>query len=159
MYRSRIPPPSPPKATEAEVDSVSDDQGDTSYDEGTSTDEEGPVSEDEGTAKMTARQSSQRCAATLRNWSYEKSNLTQMVKEGVVEALADLTSLHDRRTSAYTATVYRNITSRKDLAWQVLAQGGAQQLCVLVSSGSVKAETDAIFALRNLTELSAADTE
>eukprot|EP00937_MAST-01D_sp_MAST-1D-sp2_P001219 g1219.t1 len=163
MYRSRIAPRTETRRMSvAEMMEQERLRGDGEQEGGfdASDASEDEASEDENTNEApSAQRSSQRCAATLRNWSYEDSNLAQMVDEGVIEALVDLTAADDRKTSAYTATVYRNLTSRRDLAWRVLECGGTEQLCKLAVTRSATAEKDAVLALLNLSELSNADDD
>ena len=56
-------------------------------------------------------ESQQRCAATMRNWSFHEENRAFMVEEGAVNALMELAEVEDKKVRTYCATALRNLSA------------------------------------------------
>jgi hypothetical protein len=92
----------------------------------------------------------QRCACTLRNWSYNQDNLEVMVDEGAVESLIGLAATDDRKTQAYAATAFRNLSAVPSLRKEMIEKGAVNTIVQLPESGSSSTMKDCAAALCNL---------
>jgi hypothetical protein len=68
-------------------------------------------------------QQQHRCASTLRNWSFHKSNAVGLVNEGAVHALTKLSQSNERRTRSCCATALKNLSSYPELREKMIRDG------------------------------------
>ena len=105
----------------------------------------------------------QRCAATLRNWSFYEENRERMVREGAVQALMKLATVPDKKTRGYCASAFQNLSSHPGLRAQIVDQGGAHvivELCTTTDTTLVSMDIirDCTAALCNLSCLEGAES-
>jgi hypothetical protein len=65
-------------------------------------------------------ESQQRCAATMRNWSFHEENRAFMVEEGAVNALMELAEVEDKKVRTYCATALRNLSAVPGLRGRIV---------------------------------------
>ena len=165
LYRSRIQaaeqparanrPASQKKAITA-ADADADELGSAASDseQTTQSDTDNSDAEHAESVSDVAFESKQRCAATLRNFSYNDENVVQMASEGAVEALINLASVNDRKTQAYVSTAFRNLAANPKLRKQIAqTERAVEKLVLLPGSGSSTAARDAAIALCHLSNL------
>lgn len=112
---------------------------------GSSDDESSPDAAD-----AEAFEAKQRCASTLRNWSFHDENTDRMVEEGAVGALIALATTADRKTQGYCATAFRNLSAKPSLRIEIIKQGAVATIVELPGSGSSTVMRDCATALCNL---------
>lgn len=128
-------------------------------------------------------ESKQRCAATLRNWSLHHDNALRMVKEGAVQALVELAAgesslllwsrrelriffsysdfplVDDRKTKAYCATAFRNLSANPELRERLVAEGAVETIVELSASTDDETHKECATALCNLSMIHGAEAQ
>eukprot|EP00935_MAST-01C_sp_MAST-1C-sp1_P001552 g1552.t1 len=113
-------------------------------------DREGEEESEEEEHTSETYEARQRCACTMRNWSFNDLNLEIMVEEGAVESLIGLAATDDRKTQAYAATALRNLSAVPSLRRHMIQQGAVNTIVQLPESGSSSTMKDCAAALCNL---------
>jgi len=103
-----------------------------------------------GGDKRGQHEAKQRCAATLRNWSFHEENRKRLMREGAERALMTLATVDDDKTKAYCATAFRNLASEPALRKQLVKCGAVRTIVSLSNSTNAEVNKDCVAALCHL---------
>jgi hypothetical protein len=161
VYMSRMQKPpvmSNRMLDESAINSTMDSSQDAAKTETVVADEDAELALSETTAKVEPKrdkyEQKQRCAATLRNWSFHPENAKRMVSEGAIAALMSLARTDDVKTQSFCATALMNLANKKELRGQIIDQGAVRTVVELCNMNSYEISRDCCAALCDLSSMS-----